>query len=113
LCPSSADRRGDEGRHHGHKGGQCDPIVLGNPQLPALDDEGRGIDASTPEAREQRQVIPNLGDGLVPFSGIRFGGGENFIRTHDPQLHEGALKWWSRNIPDKDTKWNRHEAECK
>jgi len=55
---------------------QSDPIFLGNPRLPALDD-----------------VFPNLGDGLIPSSGIRLGGGEKFIRTHDPQLDEGALEW--------------------
>jgi len=32
---------------------QSNPILLGNPQLPALDDEGRGIDASTLGAGEQ------------------------------------------------------------
>lgn len=26
---------------------------------------------------------------------------------------DGALKWWSRNALDKNTKWNRHEAEHK
>jgi len=92
---------------------QSDPISLGNPQLPALDDEGRCIDASTPEAREQRQVIPNLGDGLVPFSGVRLGGGESLVRAHDPQLDEGAFKWWSRNASDENTEWNGHEAKCK
>ena len=128
-CPSSADRRCDEGRNHGHKRRpeqsheprdnhcgaqndlQSDSILLGNPRLPTLDDEGRSVDAPTTEPREQGQVIPNLGDGIVPLGSPRFASGEELFRAHDLQLDENALKWWSRNTSDKNTKGDRHKTE--
>ena len=112
-CPSSADRRCDEGRNHGHKRRpeqsreprdnhcgaqndlQSDSILLGNPQLPTLDDEGGSVDASTMEPREQGQVIPNLGDGIVPLGSPGCVSGEELFRAHDLQLDENALKRWS------------------
>ena len=70
---------------------QGDTILLWNPRLPTLEDEGRRVDTSTTEAGEQRQVIPNLGDGRVPFSGVRFDGGE-VIGAQNIQLDEDTLK---------------------
>ena len=93
---------------------QSDLLSFGNPRLPTLQNERRrSVDMSTTEAREQRQVIPNFGDGLVPFSSLRLGGWEYFIRPHDPQLDEGAFKRWSRNASNESAEGNLNETESK
>jgi len=56
-------------------------------------------------------TVLNPGDGCVPLNGVRLGGGENFIRLHDPQLDEGALKRWGGDALNKNTEWNGYKAK--
>ena len=50
-------------------------------------------------------------DSLIPLDGIRFGGGKDAIRTHDPQLDKSTLKWWSRDALDVNTKGDEDKVE--
>ena len=63
--------------------------------------------------REQGRVISNFGDRVVPLDGLGLGGGEDFIRSHSPQLDEGALEWWTRDASNKNTEGDRNEAKSK
>lgn len=92
---------------------QSDPIFLENSRLPTLANERGGVGASTTKFGEPRQIIPNFDDGCVPLGGVRFGGWEDFIRVHDPQLGEDALEWLSRNASNESTEGNGTEAESK
>ena len=59
----------------------------------------------------QGQVISNFGDRIVPLDGLGLGCGEDFIRSHGPQLDERALEWWSRDASIKNTEGDRNEVK--
>jgi len=90
---------------------QGDPSPFWNPQPPPLEDKGRGVGTATTKAREQRQAIPNFGNGLIPLSSTGSVGGENLVSAHDPHLDEGALKWRGRNASDDNTEGNGDKAK--
>ena len=63
--------------------------------------------------REQGQVILDFGDCIVPLDSLRLGGGKDFIRSHNLQLDERVLEWWSRDASNKNTKGDQNKAESK